>query len=103
MIMETDQRLICWFSKYLNILMNLAAERAPGKSWRLKFDTKRNLIVVNNGRRDFVYASRTKSLKLRYLVRLYAKELVLHNFAGLPADHLLERMVELSLQTEEHL
>lgn len=78
-------------------------ERAPGESWRSKFDGKRNLIVVNNGHRDFVYASRTKSLKLRYLVRLYAKELVLHNFAGLPADHLLERMVELSLRTEEHL
>lgn len=78
-------------------------ERAPGESWRSKFDTKRNLIVINNGHRDFVYASRTKSLKLRYLVRLYAKELVLHNFAGLPADHLLERMVELSLRTEEHL
>ncbi|MGO9326541.1 MAG: ATP-binding protein [Steroidobacteraceae bacterium] len=78
-------------------------ERAPGESWRSKFDTKRNLIVVNNGHRDFVYASRTRSLKLRYLVRLYAKELVLHNFAGLPADHLLERMVELSLRTEEHL
>jgi hypothetical protein len=78
-------------------------ERAPGESWRSKFDTKRNLIVVNNGHRDFVYASRTKLLKLRYLVRLYAKELVLHNFAGLPADHLLERMVELSLRTEEHL
>jgi Histidine kinase-, DNA gyrase B-, and HSP90-like ATPase len=78
-------------------------ERAPGESWRSKFDSKRNLIVVNNGHRDFVYASRTKSLKLRYLVRLYAKELVLHNFAGLPADHLLERMVELSLRTEEHL
>jgi hypothetical protein len=78
-------------------------ERAPGESWRSKFDGKRNLIVVNNGHRDFVYASRTKSLKLRYLVRLYAKELVLHNFAGLPAEHLLERMVELSLRTEEHL
>ena len=78
-------------------------ERASGESWRSKFDRKRNLIVVNNGHRDFVYASRTKSLKLRYLVRLYAKELVLHNFAGLPADHLLERMVELSLRTEEHL
>jgi len=78
-------------------------ERALGESWRSKFDAKRNLIVVNNGHRDFVYASRTKSLKLRYLVRLYAKELVLHNFAGLPADHLLERMVELSLRTEEHL
>lgn len=78
-------------------------ERAPGEPWRSKFDTKRNLIVINNGHRDFVYTSRTKSLKLRYLVRLYAKELVLHNFAGLPADHLLERMVELSLRTEEHL
>ncbi len=60
-------------------------ERAPGESWRSKFDPERNLIVVNNGHRDFVYASRAKSLKLRYLVRLYAKELVLHNFAGLPA------------------
>jgi hypothetical protein len=78
-------------------------ERAPGESWRSKLDEKRNIIVVNNGHRDFVYASRTKSLKLRYLVRLYAKELVLHNFAGLPADHLLERMIELSLRTEEHL
>jgi len=77
-------------------------ERAPGESWRSKFDTRRNLIVVNNGHRDFVYASRAKSLKLRYLVRLYAK-LVLYNFAGLPTEHLLERMVELSLRTEEHL
>src|SRR5215510_2543227 len=46
---------------------------------------------------------RSKSLKLRYLVRLYAKELVLCNFVGLPADQLLERMVELSLRTEEQL
>jgi len=78
-------------------------ERAPGESWRSRFDTLRNVIVVNNGHRDFVYASRSKSLKLRYLVRLYAKELVLRNFVGLPADQLLERMVELSLRTEEHL
>ena len=78
-------------------------ERAPGESWRSRFDTKRNVIVINNGHRDFVYASRNKSLKLRYLIRLYAKELVLHNFVGLPADQLLERMVELSLRTEEHL
>jgi hypothetical protein len=78
-------------------------ERAPGDPWRSKFDMKRNVIVINNAHRDFVYASRSKSLKLRYLVRLYAKELVLHNFVGLPADQLLERMVELSLRTEEYL
>jgi len=78
-------------------------ERAAGESWRSKFDVARNLIVINNGHRDFVYAGRSKGLKLRYLVRLYAKELVLRNFVGLPADQLLERMVELSLRTEEHL
>ena len=63
----------------------------------------RHVIVINNGHRDFVYASRKKSLKLRYLVRLYPKELVLRNFAGLLAGQLLERMVELSLRAEEHL
>jgi hypothetical protein len=78
-------------------------ERAPGDPWRSRFDAQRNVIVVNNGHRDFVYASRSKSLKLRYLARLYAKELVMHNFVGLPADQLLERMVELSLRTEENL
>ena len=78
-------------------------ERAAGESWRSRFDTARNVIVINNGHRDFVYASRNKSMKLRYLVRLYAKELVLRNFVGLPADQLLERMVELSLRTEQHL
>jgi hypothetical protein len=78
-------------------------ERAAGESWRSKFDAAHNLIVINNGHRDFVYAGHSKGLKLRYLVRLYAKELVLRNFVGLPADQLLERMVELSLRTEEHL
>jgi hypothetical protein len=78
-------------------------ERAAGESWRSKFDAARNLIVINNGHRDFVYAGRSKGLKLRYLVRLYTKELVLRNFVGLPSDQLLERMVELSLRTEEHL
>jgi hypothetical protein len=78
-------------------------ERAAGESWRSKFDAGRNLIVVNNGHRDFVFAARSKGLKLRYLMRLYAKELVLRNFVGLPAEQLLERMVELSLRTEEHL
>jgi len=78
-------------------------ETAPGDSWRSRFDSNRNIIVVNNGHRDFVYAARNKSLKLRYLVRLYCKELVLRNFVGVPPDQLLERMVELSLRTEENL
>ncbi len=78
-------------------------ERAAGELWRCRFDAGRNIIVVNSGHRDFVFATRNRALQLRYLVRLYVKELVLKNFAGLPADQLLERMIELSLYAEEKL
>ena len=77
--------------------------RAPGEMWRSRFDADKNVIVINNGHRDFVYAGKQKSRKLRYICRLFCKELVRHNFPGLPADELLERMIELSLYTEEHL
>jgi Histidine kinase-, DNA gyrase B-, and HSP90-like ATPase len=78
-------------------------ERAAGELWRSRFDGERNLIVVNSGHRDFVFATRSRALQLRYLVRLYVKELVLRNFAGLPADQLTERMIELSLYVEDNL
>ncbi len=78
-------------------------ERAAGELWRSRFDADRNIIIVNSGHRDFVFATRQRALQLRYLVRLYVKELVLRNFAGLSADQLLERMVELSLYAEEKL
>ena len=78
-------------------------ERAAGELWRCRFDAQRNVIVVNSGHRDFVFATRNRALQLRYLVRLYVKELVLKNFAGLPAEQLLERMIELSLYAEEKL
>ena len=63
----------------------------------------RKLIVVNSGHRDFVFATHSRSLQLRYLVRLYVKELVLQNFVGLPADQVTERIIELSLYVEEKL
>jgi hypothetical protein len=78
-------------------------ERAAGELWRSRFDTERNLIIVNSGHRDFVFAARNQALKVRYLVRLYIKELVLQNFGGSPTEQVLERMVELSLYTEEKL
>jgi len=78
-------------------------ERAAGELWRCRFDAGRNIIVVNSGHRDFVFATRNRALQLRYLVRLYVKELVLKNFAGLSADQLLERMIELTLYAEEKL
>ena len=78
-------------------------ERAAGELWRSRFDAVRNLIVVNNGHRDFVFATRSRALQLRYLVRLYVKELVLKNFAGLAAEQVADRMIELSLYVEEKL
>ena len=76
---------------------------APGEMWRSRFEMEKNVIVINNGHRDFVYAGKKKSRKLRYISRLFCKELVLHNFPGLQTSELLERMIELSLYTEEHL
>ncbi|MCC6194034.1 MAG: hypothetical protein IT518_06140 [Burkholderiales bacterium] len=77
--------------------------KAAGELWRSRFDADRNLVVINNGHRDFVYAARSKMLKLRYICRLFAKELVLKNFVGIPQDQLLERLLELTLYTEENL
>jgi len=77
--------------------------RAPSKMWRSKFDVEKNVIVINNGHRDFVYAGKKKARKLRYICRLFCKELVCYNFPGLQPDELLERMIELSLYTEDHL
>lgn len=78
-------------------------EHAPGQNWRSRYDADKNLIVVNSGHRDFIFASRNRMLKLRYIARLFAKEMVLRNFPGLPATQILERFIELALHTEEHL
>jgi hypothetical protein len=78
-------------------------KRAPGELWRSQYDIDQNVIVINNGHRDFVYASRNKALKLRYICRLFAKELVYKNFPGYSPEQLLERMIELLLYTEENL
>jgi hypothetical protein len=77
--------------------------RASGEMWRSRFDVDKNVIVINKGHRDFVYAGKQKIRKLRYICRLFCKELLLHNYPGLKQDDLLERMIELSMYTEENL
>ena len=59
--------------------------------------------MVDNGHSDFRYAAEKRARELRYMLRLYAKELVLENFPGYERGELLERMIELSLYAEEHL
>jgi hypothetical protein len=78
-------------------------QKAPGELWRSRYNSEQNVVVINNGHRDFVFASRNKVLKLRYISRLFAKELVVKNFTGIAPGELLERLIELSLYTEENL
>jgi hypothetical protein len=77
--------------------------RAPGELWRSRYDKKNNLIIINNGHADYLFASQKRARKLKYICRLFSKELVLNNFPGFDSNELLERMIELSLYTEEHL
>jgi hypothetical protein len=78
-------------------------QKAPGELWRSRYQADQNVVVINNGHRDFVFASRNKGLKLRYICRLFAKELVARNFPGQSPGDLLERLIELTLYTEENL
>lgn len=77
--------------------------RAPGELWRSRYDVAQSVIVINNAHADFIYASRQAMTKMRYITRLFAKELVLANFPEADKGELLERLVELSLYTEENL
>ena len=78
-------------------------KKAPGELWRSYYDEEQNVIVINNGHRDFVFTSKNRALKIRYIARLFAKELICKNFKGIPGDELLERMIELTLYIEENL
>ena len=78
-------------------------EKAPGRMWRSRYDLEQNIIVINNGHRDFVFSSRTRASQVRYIARLFVKELVLHNFPGASPPQLLERMLELMLYLEKNL
>lgn len=78
-------------------------KRAPGELWRSYYDEKNNIVIINNGHADYIYASSRKALKVKYICKLFAKELVLKNFLNFTKEELLERMVELTLYTEEHL
>jgi hypothetical protein len=63
----------------------------------------RSRLGIARRRRVVQIGQRNRAFQLRYLVRLYVFGLLLKNFAGLPADQLLERMIELPLYAEEKL
>ncbi len=66
---------------------------APGEQWRSR--VREGVWEYNTGHADYVTASATEARRLRYLIHLFAKEVVLRSF-GSPADALiLERMVQI--------
>jgi hypothetical protein len=78
-------------------------EPEHGQPWRSRYDVAKNEIVINSAHRDFVTSKVTSSKHRRYVGKLYAKEVVLINFPhGTPAD-VLERLVEITLRTEDVL
>jgi len=78
-------------------------QKAPGQLWRSRYDVEHAVIIINNAHADFIYASRNPMTKLRYITRLFVKELVLANFPEATKEEILERLVELTLYTEENL
>ncbi|MDA0253274.1 MAG: ATP-binding protein [Planctomycetota bacterium] len=79
----------------------LAAE--PGQLWRSRYDAAVNEIVINSAHRDFLASRSSAGRHRRYIGKLYAKEVVLSNFPdGSPAEA-LERLVELTLRTDDAL
>jgi hypothetical protein len=91
------------FAKNRKGLPGYTFSHFPGELWRSRYDLERGIIVINSGHADFLFASRGTPRKLRYITKLYAKELVLVNFPEADKDKLLERMIELQLYTEENL
>ena len=89
------KRIFC----IVSLLMNEQGSKEAGKDLVIEAAE----IVINKAHRDFVYAGKQKIRKLRYICRLFCKELLLHNYPGLKQDDLLERMIELSIYTEENL
>lgn len=77
---------------------------APLESWRSKYAGERGVLEVNSGHRDYERAKKGGSKsEIRYLSKLYAKELVLLNMSRAPAPQLLESMIELTSLIETKL
>jgi hypothetical protein len=78
-------------------------EAEHGRMWRSRYDLAKNEIVINSAHRDFIASKLTAAKHRRYVGKLYAKEVVLINFPHDPAAEVLERLIELTLRTEDVL
>jgi Histidine kinase-, DNA gyrase B-, and HSP90-like ATPase len=78
-------------------------EPEHGQPWRSRYDVARNEIIINSAHRDFSASQVTAAKHRRYVGKLYAKEVVLINFPHQAPADILERLIELTLRTEDAL
>lgn len=78
-------------------------EAEYGESWRSRYDAKPNEIVINSAHRDFLASKQTLAKHRRYIGKLYAKEVVLINFPHESPANVMERLIEITLRTEDVL
>lgn len=71
---------------------------APAESWRSRVVDGR--WEFNEAHRDFLAVADVEAKRLRYLINLFAKEIVLRNFGGPGHGEVLERMVEVLTQLD---
>lgn len=78
-------------------------EAEHGQPWRSRYDQRHNEIVINSAHRDFLASRLSPAKHRRYIGKLYAKEVVLSNFPHESPAQALERLVEITLRTEDSL
>jgi hypothetical protein len=78
-------------------------EAEHGQPWRSRYDPRRNEIVINSAHRDFLASRVTAAKHRRYIGKLYAKEVVLSNFPHESPAMAMERLIEVTLRTEDAL
>ena len=78
-------------------------EPEHGQPWRSRYDAKSNEIIINSSHRDFLASKSSVGKHRRYIGKLYAKEVVLSNFPHESPAQALERLIEVTLRTEDAL
>ena len=78
-------------------------EAEHGRPWRSRYDAPANEILINSAHRDFLASRASAAKHRRYIGKLYAKEVVLTNFPHESPAEVMERLIEVTLRTEDAL
>ena len=108
-MIEADERVVVKFLDAADDgpasrgLPSYRLESEHGQAWRSRYDAKANEIVINSAHRDFLATRSSAARHRRYIGKLYAKEVVLSNFPHESPAQVMERLIEVTLRTEDAL